>query len=135
MMRPAWTRLSGLLALLALAGCATENGERTPEDIAATVLAADIPESVREGEALFDANCASCHGSRGLGTDSGPPLIHIIYEPNHHADIAFVMAAERGVQAHHWQFGDMPPVPNVDRGQVAQITAYIRHLQRTVGIE
>lgn len=124
-----------LAALLAIGGCGATDGERTPEEIASTVLAVDIPESVAAGEELFEANCASCHGNRGLGTGNGPPLVHIIYEPAHHADVAFIMAVERGVRAHHWQFGDMPPVPNVDREQVAQITAYVRHLQRAVGID
>lgn len=102
--------------------------------IAATVRGLRIPEQFAAGEALFDANCASCHGSRALGTDVGPPLVHIVYEPSHHGDVAFVMAVERGVRAHHWGFGDMPPIPGITRDQIQLVTAYIRFLQRQVGI-
>ena len=123
------------LALLAsVAACATERPEGEELDLRATVLAAEIPPNLASGEAAFDANCASCHGVRGLGTVQGPPLVHIIYEPSHHGDVAFLLAAERGVRAHHWSFGDMPPVPSATREQVDQITAYVRHLQQEAGI-
>ena len=74
-------------------------------------------------------------GPAGDGTTQGPPLVHIIYEPNHHADVAFLLAARNGVQAHHWRFGDMPPVPGVTDEIVLEIVGYIRWLQRQVGIE
>jgi mono/diheme cytochrome c family protein len=93
-----------------------------------------VPAELAEGERLFDADCAPCHGARAAGTDSGPPLVHPVYEPNHHADIAFQRAAELGVAAHHWRFGDMPPVPGVDQAAVERITAYVRWLQRKAGI-
>ena len=64
----------------------------------------------------------------------GPPLVHIIYEPSHHADAAFILAAERGVRAHHWSFGDMPPRPGVSRMEVMEIVRYVRWLQRESGV-
>lgn len=92
------------------------------------------PPELAEGERLFDVNCARCHGPRATGTDQGPPLVHVIYEPNHHSDAAFQMAAMNGVRAHHWSFGDMPPVPGVTPEQVTEIVAYLRWLQRQAGI-
>lgn len=92
------------------------------------------PTAYEQGRRLYASTCATCHGEAGLGTLQGPPLVHIIYEPNHHADAAFILAAERGVRAHHWRFGDMPPQPTVTREQVAEITAYIRWLQREAGV-
>lgn len=86
------------------------------------------------GKKLFAANCASCHGAELKGTDKGPPLLHKVYEPSHHGDAAFQMAAKHGVRAHHWQFGDMKPVPAVTPDDVAHITAYVRMEQRKVGI-
>ncbi|MAS06876.1 MAG: cytochrome C [Ahrensia sp.] len=87
------------------------------------------------GEALFNANCASCHGKNAAGQDGvAPPLVHVIYEPNHHGDAAFHIAAQRGVRAHHWHFGDMPPVEGVSDGEVDKIVAYVRSLQRANGI-
>ena len=70
-----------------------------------------------------------------VGTDVGPPLIHSVYEPNHHGDIAFQRAAKFGVRAHHWTFGNMPPVPEVDEAAVEKITAYVRWLQQAAGIQ
>jgi mono/diheme cytochrome c family protein len=130
-------RRVGILALLALlAGCrsSASDSETQPEEIASVVRQATIPQEHQAGEAAFNANCAACHGERGLGTDRGPPLIHIIYEPSHHADISFIVAADRGVRAHHWQFGDMPPLPDIPHDQVLAIIAYIRYLQEQVGI-
>lgn len=87
-----------------------------------------------KGEVLFSANCARCHGSEGTGTAQGPPLVHRIYEPNHHGDAAFHLAAANGVRAHHWGFGDMPPYPALSREDVQEIVIYIRAKQRRAGI-
>lgn len=87
------------------------------------------------GKKLFAANCASCHGVDLKGTDKGPPMLHKVYEPSHHGDAAFQMAAKYGVRAHHWKFGDMKPVPTVTPDDVAHITAYVRAEQRKVGIQ
>lgn len=88
----------------------------------------------RAGEAAFDENCASCHGLNASGTDKGPPLVHDIYNPGHHGDAAFALAAMRGVRAHHWRFGDMPPQPQVSRDEIEKIVAYVRELQAANGI-
>ncbi|WP_282022049.1 c-type cytochrome [Ruegeria faecimaris] len=87
------------------------------------------------GQRIFDASCATCHGVNAVGIDgAGPPLIHKIYEPSHHADEAFQRAVSQGVRSHHWQFGDMPPVDGLTRGDVAMVIAYIREIQRANGI-
>lgn len=92
--------------------------------------------TMQQGEQLFGANCASCHGKNAAGQDGvAPPLIHKIYEPNHHGDRAFYSAAMNGVRAHHWPFGDMPPVDGVSTNDLKQIVAYVRVLQRANGIQ
>ena len=63
-----------------------------------------------------------------------PPLVHRIYEPSHHADAAFQLAVTRGVRAHHWTFGNMPPLPAMDSAGIAAVTGYVRWLQRQAGI-
>lgn len=93
-----------------------------------------VPVEVQAGEVKFNANCAVCHGQQGVGTSQGPPLVHKIYEPNHHADAAFQRAAENGVKAHHWEFGNMPKIDAVSPAEVDQITQYVRWLQRQAGI-
>ena len=113
-----------LVAVLA----ACESGPAKPE-------AGQIPAEFQVGETKFKANCAVCHGERGVGTDHGPPLVHKIYEPNHHGDQAFQMAAAIGVRAHHWSFGNMPKIEAVMPNDVADIIAYVRWLQRQAGIQ
>ena len=89
---------------------------------------------VAAGQRAYEATCASCHGPAGLGAAQGPPFVDRIYEPSHHADVAFTIAVRQGVPAHHWGFGDMPPVPGVSAAQLADIVAYIRTLQVAAGI-
>ena len=93
-----------------------------------------LPKGLAKGESLFNKNCALCHGQAGIGTNSGPLLVHKIYEPNHHADESFHRAVHDGVIAHHWRFGNMPPLPNISRDNVEQIIQYIRWLQKQAGI-
>lgn len=101
---------------------------------ALAIASGNIETVVRDGRALFNSKCSKCHGLKGVGTDKGPPLVHKIYEPNHHADMSFYWAAERGVRAHHWGFGDMPPVEGVSKDDVAAMIRYIRGLQKEAGI-
>ncbi len=58
--------------------------------------------ALAKGRTLFLQNCMQCHGKGAQGSDKGPPLVHRYYEPNHHGDIAFYLAVERGVGQHHW---------------------------------
>lgn len=90
---------------------------------------------VAEGRLAFDENCASCHGKNASGLNgNGPPLIHKIYEPGHHGDMSFVLAAKNGTRAHHWKFGNMPPVEDITDNEIKNIIAYVRKLQRANGI-
>lgn len=99
------------------------------------VLPASFTSNALEGRTLYKANCMTCHGPNASGTESGPPLVHKIYEPSHHGDISFQRAAQFGVQSHHWRFGNMPSISTVSPGDVEKITAYVRELQRANGIE
>ena len=91
-----------------------------------------------QGKKHYERHCAACHGAQLNGVDQGdrrgPPLVHKIYEPSHHGDAAFQLAARHGVRAHHWPYGDMLPVPGVTPDDVAHITAYVRSEQRKAGI-
>jgi len=116
----------------------TETGAAAPLPGDAMVLVT-VPASLSEQEAIgkraYDAVCASCHGENAQGKEgTAPPLVHKIYEPSHHADMAFVLAAQNGVRAHHWKFGNMPPVKGVTQADVLNIIAYVRALQRENGI-
>jgi mono/diheme cytochrome c family protein len=93
-----------------------------------------VPAELADGEAAFNRNCASCHGNQAMGTELGPPLVHIIYEPNHHSDEAFRRAVSLGAVAHHWSFGSMPAQPGVSTTEVEAIIRYVRWLQSKAGI-
>ncbi len=86
------------------------------------------------GQVAFDANCAACHGGNAAGSDRGPPLVHDIYNPGHHGDGAFFVAAQRGVRQHHWRFGNMPAQPQVSETDTQAIVQYVRELQLANGI-
>jgi mono/diheme cytochrome c family protein len=139
-----WAVAAALLFSTTGAGCTPEPQPTPHQPTPSSVdevqvllrqIATTSPPEVAQGKTLFEQNCSVCHGPAGDGTTIGPPLVHIIYEPNHHADAAFILAARNGVQAHHWRFGDMPPLPGVTDQTVREIVGYIRWLQRQVGIE
>ena len=88
-----------------------------------------------DGRELYGQACAVCHGQALEGTNAGPTFLDRIYAPGHHADIAFIFAVERGVRAHHWNFGNMAPVEGLEHEQVLAIIAFIREQQRAAGIE
>ncbi|MBZ0161816.1 MAG: cytochrome c [Notoacmeibacter sp.] len=101
----------------------------------AQVTVPPLSGEAKEGEALFNANCAKCHGENAAGNEgAGPPLVHVIYQPGHHSDAAFYLAARNGAIAHHWSFGNMPPAEGVTDDDVTKILAYVRTLQRANGI-
>ena len=131
MRRPQALCLTAALAAVAIA-CRGSERER---EVLARIELPTTPAEHRTGDSLFTANCASCHGESARGTEQGPPLLHIIYEPSHHSDASFVLAAQRGVAAHHWRFGDMPPQPQVDSASLRKIIDYVRWAQRQVGID
>ena len=87
------------------------------------------------GARVFEARCSACHGANAAGNDGfGPPLVHRYYAGGHHGDMAFVLAAQRGVRSHHWKFGDMPPVEGITRAEVDMVVAYVRALQAANGL-
>lgn len=116
----------------------------TPEAVvaggtAAAIVDVTVPDTLSAnaeiGKVGFDAKCAVCHGANAAGQEGvAPPLVHKIYEPGHHGDGAFLLAAKNGVRSHHWSFGNMPPVEGVTDGDVKMIVAYVRELQRANGI-
>ena len=87
-----------------------------------------------EGMELFRQSCSECHGDKGTGSETGPPLIHEAYHPYHHPDFSFKAAVKRGVPAHHWHFGNMPPVPDLSEADVENIICYVRSLQDASGM-
>ncbi len=121
-----WITVVALALAMACSG-----GEETSGDGA---FEGGQPGAFGQGEALFNDNCAICHGAAGAGTQVGPPLVHLVYNPDHHPDFSFHNAVNNGVPQHHWVFGDMPPRPGLSESDVNNIICYIRQLQVNEGI-
>lgn len=94
----------------------------------------DMTPDLNLGKMNYDAYCASCHGKTARGTDKGPTFISKVYHPGHHGDGAFYLASKQGARAHHWKFGNMPPVPEVNDSQLEYIVNYVRAVQRANGL-
>jgi len=122
--------------LVALIACGETRAPHQAHDAAPQPAAApaELNATASEGETVFNTHCAQCHGPEATGTNLGPTLIDRIYHPGHHGDAAFHLAVLRGVRQHHWNFGNMLPVPGVTETQVDQVICYVRHLQLTAGI-
>ncbi len=131
--RTGWKRLvylaTAAAAVVVIAAC----GRSSPAD------SGEIPEQndalVGLGAELYEAHCAACHGADLRGTDQGPSHLSSVYNPGHHSDDAFWLAVLQGSRQHHWRFGDMAPVPGLDRQDVEAIVAYVRERQRVEGFE
>ena len=121
----------GLLLSCGEDSASQEGAESTGETLEAGIALSGM---ALEGEDLFDANCSVCHGENAAGTNQGPTLIDRIYHPGHHSDASIRNAVSRGVQQHHWVFGDMAPVAGVSSDDVEKIICYVRELQRADGI-
>ncbi len=87
------------------------------------------------GQTLFNTNCAGCHGNDAQGGNTGPPLIHDLYNPGHHDGSSFLRAIKKGVGQHHWPYGNMPPQPQVGFSEAQAIVTFIRELQSQNGIK
>lgn len=130
-----WIGIAVLVAIMVVAVVAFGNRSVDPGPDAGTGIPIQDPELVAAGEVVYQASCAVCHGSDLRGTDQGPSHLSVVYEPNHHGDIAFILAAKNGVRQHHWPFGDMAPVPGLSDEELEAVVAYVRENQRIRGFE
>ena len=121
----------GALLVLVLAGCAGSDGAGSG---GSGTSQQGRTGSYDNGERLFGENCAACHGAAAEGTTVGPPLVHAVYNPNHHPDFALHNAVNNGVPQHHWAFGDMEPRPGLSGSDVNDIICDVRQLQVDEGI-
>jgi mono/diheme cytochrome c family protein len=108
--------------------------DSSKKGVTVDVRVPELSDVALKGKEAFEANCVQCHGKNASGTDKGPPLVHDIYNPGHHADGAFLFAVRRGVRQHHWPYGNMPPQPQMSEDEIAAIVKYVRELQVANGI-
>ena len=112
-----------------------DSSGRTSRPAQRPVTVPELSAEARVGQQAFETHCALCHGPQATGGPAGPALVDPIYRPAHHSDIAFTLAVRRGVRAHHFRLGDMPPQPSIAETDVRNITRYVRELQKAQGIE
>lgn len=131
-------QLGAIVAVAAVAIYALQPKTMIQPSKGRALAAVTVPELTGNavlGRTIFNSSCKTCHGPNGEGQAGvAPPLIHKIYEPNHHGDEAFQRAVAQGVRSHHWRFGNMPPIEGLTRGDVKMILSYIRQLQIANGI-
>jgi mono/diheme cytochrome c family protein len=118
------TALGLVTVVVALAGGACSSDDAVPDGQATSA-----------GAELYEQSCASCHGTDLGGTNMGPPHLSQVYAPDHHPDSSFRAAITQGSPAHHWEFGDMPPVEGLDDEEIDSIIAYVREQQVTRGLD
>ncbi len=125
--------------VLAVVAIVALGGNSSPRDPMTGQSGFDIPVQdtalVAEGEVLYRASCAACHGIDLRGTAVGPSQLSVVYQPGHHSNESYISAAFNGVPAHHWEFGDMAPMPGLTQDDMDRIIAYIRENQRIEGFE
>ena len=121
-----------VIIIILIAGCSNSGSDISTAEpnLQDTATVADA----LRGAELYKQECFSCHGELEKGTEAGPPLLHKVYRPSHHGDVAFLMAVKRGVRQHHWLFGDMPPIEGLETADISDITAFIREKQKEAGL-
>lgn len=118
------------LVYMALLLCSTgAHGNQAPR-----VEEPRVPFQFAYGKKKYQDMCSRCHGDWGEGSGQGPPLMHRFYKPSRSNDNAFYRAAIYGVRGHHWNFGDMPPVPGITKPDLDVIVPFLRWLQKENGI-
>ena len=122
--------ISSTAGTILFASCTSDDESVTPTKTTQT----ETKLVVYDGEESFQNRCAVCHGELASGTATGPPLVNRLYEIGHHPNFSFHNAVNKGVTAHHWNFGDMPPIPNVAPEEIDAIICHVRDLQRAEGI-
>lgn len=130
--------IAAVLLAAALAGYYYQNsgqGSMISTPRTGPVVIPEVTGQAIIGKRVFDVKCSVCHGKNAAGTENGPSFINKIYRPGHHGDEAFQRAPVYGAKSHHWNFGDMPPLTGVTRGDIKNLLVYIRELQQANGIK
>jgi len=94
----------------------------------AAACGADGPEAAGRGEAIYQANCAACHGADLAGSQRGPSLLDPMYAPDRLTDAEISNAIRNGVGS-DGEFGDMPAAGGLDDTRIEAIIAYVRGIQ------
>ena len=114
--RIAVATLALLAAVFAAAGCSRHAGAKSPSTPAATVSGSDLS----RGKAVYEAQCAACHGQRGVSAQVGPSLQNENARHPYRFVYAFVL-------------DPAPPMPKLypsrlTKSDVRDVSAYVESL-------
>jgi hypothetical protein len=83
-------------AIVLLAGALVWWAVRRATSTAVDVEVPELSPVAQAGQEAFQKHCAMCHAPKAGGTEQGPPLIHRLYVPGHHARVAENREDRRG---------------------------------------
>jgi len=129
-----YSRLTVIGLVVALAAVLYLALREPPAPQKINVLLPEFSAQAAAGQKIFNRICALCHGLNASGGPKAPSLIRPTYKPTRHADQAIYLAIRKGVRQHHWNFGNMPPRPEIKNDQIPALIAFIRETQRANGI-
>ena len=116
-----------MLGLIYIFWLITKNKSKnisSDNSLATITLPKTLTTSAQSGKSIYNVKCAHCHGINAVGQNKvARPLIHKVYELNHHGDKSFQRAVALSVSANHWPFGNMPPTKGITRSDVKLIIA------------
>jgi mono/diheme cytochrome c family protein len=79
------------------------------------------PQTVVNGERIFNQSCSACHDTLGATTKSGPELKSYYRRQPHPADATVRAIIQRGK-------GKMPAFSTLDKSQTDDLVAYLKTL-------
>ena len=127
------SRIVAACSIAALMVACSQDDAPSVVEAVARVKTSTVPPEREGGRSLYAANCAGCHGAFGEGSELGPPMLHPI-QARMHADVAFKRAIQGGVRPHHYRFGAMPPIDELDTKDIDAVVAYVRWMQKAAGL-
>ena len=127
--------LGAITVIAGLYYASTISAQSTDEKAISQTIMPVLDQTFDDGRQLYASNCAGCHGKTlGGVVSNGPPLVHAYYHSGHHGDEAFYRAVAKGVQAHHWRFGNMSKIESLDRSDVRKVIKFVRAVQSANGL-
>ncbi len=89
---------------------------------------------MEQGRSAFARHCASSHGRLAGGTTSGPGLLGAPFGLSAMPDEAIRSAVLEGVPPRNDAYRPMGPSPEIAPGELDDIIAFLRELQRLQGV-
>lgn len=97
--------------------------------IAATACGVDANDGGSRGQAIYEANCAVCHGAALEGNDRGPSLLDPVYASDQMSDERIRSAVRNGIEQTRWEFGPMLALGGLGDAQIDEVIGFIRASQ------